>query len=86
MIKKSKLAALLLCGTIMAACTQEVQLNIIPQPQQVEVAKGYFTLNDNVEIKGNAEFEVAYLKEKLSKAAGVQTNDNGKKTIEIHDH
>ena len=40
MIKKSKLAALVLCGTILAACTHDVQLNIIPQPQQVEVAEG----------------------------------------------
>ena len=83
MTNRLKLVALLLCGAILGACSQKAQLNIIPQPQQATVTQGYFTLDNNVTVCGNAEFEIEYLKDKLAKAAGVQTSDNGKKTIEI---
>ena len=84
MTRNSRLAALVLaCCSLMCSCTQETKLDIIPQPQQAAIAKGHFTLDNNVAIKGNAGFEIGYLKEKLAKAAGIQTNENGKKTIEI---
>ena len=80
---KTKLIAFVLCGIISAACSQKSEMNIIPQPQQVTAAEGHFVLDNNVAVKGNAEFEIEYLKGKLAKAAGVQANENGKKTIEI---
>ena len=84
MRRNPRLAALfLVCCSLMCACTQETKLDIIPQPQQATVTKGHFTLDNNVAIKGNAEFEMEYLKDKLAKAAGVQTSENGKKIIEI---
>ena len=82
MTRNSRLAALVLaCCSLVCSCTQEIKLDIIPQPQQAAIAKGHFTLDNNVAIKGNAGFEIGYLKEKLAKAAGIQTNENGKKTI-----
>ena len=67
-----------------AACAQQAETNLIPLPQQMQVENGSFTFDNNVSISGNAEFEMNFLKEKLSKAAGLTLEKgDGKKTVNI---
>ncbi len=79
------MAAALVLG-FSAACTQQTETNLIPKPQQMQENDGTFTINNNVSITGNAEFEISFLKEKLAKAAGVVLKEGvqNKKNIEIN--
>lgn len=82
---RNVLAGTLLSCTLLAACTQETPVNLVPQPQHVAVNKGKFTFSNNVSITGNAPFEIGFLKEKLS-AAGITLKDaaDADKRIEIN--
>ena len=78
------MAAALFIG-ISASCAQQSETNLVPLPQQMQAKEGSFALNSNVSITGNAEFEISFLKEKLSKAAGIELKigEKGKKNIDI---
>lgn len=71
--------------TMLASCSGESVPNIIPQPQQMAVNGGKFTFSNNVSISGNAQFEIGFLKERLSEAAGITLADapEGKGNVEI---
>ncbi len=76
--------AVALAVAISASCSQQAATNLIPLPQQMQADEGSFTFNSNVSISGNAEFEISFLKEKLSRAAGIELKDGeGKKTVNI---
>ena len=81
----------ILTGTIISlalltSCAQEKSVDLVPQPQQVVLEKGNFTFDNNVSIVGNSQFEMDFLKGKLSASAGIALKDgqNGGKTIEIN--
>lgn len=83
--KTTILTMLLSFGTIFSFA-QKVELNLVPQPQEVKVNEGSFALEKSVSIKGNAEFAVKYLKDKIESATGIslQTQGNGERVIEIN--
>ena len=71
---------------LFTGCAQKNSVDIIPLPQQMTVNSGSFTLDNNVSIAGNSQFEIDLLKEKLSTAAGIVLKDAGEggKIIEIN--
>ncbi|MBQ2133451.1 MAG: hypothetical protein II202_05115 [Bacteroidales bacterium] len=71
---------------LLTSCAQEKSVDLVPQPQQVVLEKGNFTFDNNVSIVGNSQFEIDFLKGKLSASAGIALKDgqNGGKTIEIN--
>lgn len=80
-----KIMAAALALGFSTACAEQTEPNLIPMPQQMQVNEGSFTFGNNVSITGNAEFEISFLKEKLSKAAGIElkAGEKGNKNIEI---
>lgn len=80
-----KLLAAVMAIFIFTACAQQTEPKIIPLPQQMTVNGGNFTIDNNVSITGNSEFEVEYLKGKLLEGAGISLKDgeNGKKVISV---
>lgn len=82
---RSGILTVVLAGALFTACAQKTEPDIIPQPQQMTVNEGKFTFSNNVSIGGNATFEIGYLKDKLSTAAGLELKDtDGSKAIEIN--
>ena len=80
-----KILALAILGTMLASCNPQQEPDLVPQPQNVTLNGGTFTIDNNVSILGNADFEIEYLKDKLSKGASVslQEGNGGKRVIEI---
>lgn len=80
--KFSIIALLLLLPNIIFA--QNRELNLIPQPNSVEVKEGYFILDNNVGLYGNANFAKEYLTDKIFKSSGIKLKDGvGEKSITI---
>ncbi len=61
-----------------ALFSQNCELNFIPEPQSVKMNGGCFVLNSNTSIKGNSQFAVKYLKEKIESSSNIVTNTNDK--------
>ena len=80
-----RLLATIILGTLLCACSQKTEIKLVPLPQEVIATDGCFVIDNNTSITGNADFEIKYLKEKLSKGASIQVKDGaeGKKVIEI---
>lgn len=80
-----KILIMAIFGTLLASCSRQTEPDLVPQPQNVTLNTGTFTIDNNVSISGNAEFEIEYLKKKLSEGASVslQEGNGGKRVIEI---
>ena len=74
---RNAFAGALVSLALFTGCAQKNSVDIIPLPQQMTVNSGSFTLDNNVSIAGNSQFEIDLLKEKLSTAAGIVLKDAG---------
>ena len=83
---KNILTGTMVSLALFTSCAQQKSVNLIPQPQQMVVEKGCFTFDNNVSIVGNSQFEIDFLKGKLSASAGIELKDaqDGAKTVEIN--
>lgn len=66
---------------------QESELNLIPKPQSVQMREGRFTLDENTTIKGNAQFAIKYLQDKIKNSADIciaEKQDAAENFIEIN--
>lgn len=81
-----RLLTAIIFGALLSACSQKTEIKLVPLPQEVTVTGGSFTVDNSTSITGNAEFEINYLKEKLSNGASIQLKDGaeGKRVIEIN--
>ena len=65
--------------------TQNLQLNVIPKPQSVELKSGSFTIDENTTLYFEPEFEIAanFLNEFLRNGAGFQLKSTSKNKASI---
>ncbi len=67
---KSKILSLCILAVPFFAPAQKTNFNLIPKPQQINIKKGKFTLNDKTVIYYDNAFNGEYLKSLLDRATG----------------
>ena len=73
---KTMLATLLLAMLPFISFSQKGQLNLIPKPQSVCIGSGKFVINGNTTIKGNSDFAVKYLSDKIKSSSGIDVRES----------
>ena len=73
---KKRLAILLIALSPIVSFAQETEFNLIPKPQSIERVDGKFIFNKNTSIKGNAQFAIEYLQDKINTAISIPLSVN----------
>ena len=73
---KTRLAIIIMALIPLISFAQESEFNIIPKPQSIVAKEGYFTLNENTSIKGNAQFAIKYLQDRTNSATNFNLSEN----------
>ena len=84
---RKRLAILFMVLLPLVSMAQEKELNLIPKPQSVQMKEGSFTIDENTSIKGNAQFAIKYLQNKINAAAKIaitEKQDQADNYIEIN--
>ena len=84
---RKRLAILFMALLPLVSMAQEKELNLIPKPQSVQMKEGSFTIDENTSIKGNAQFAIEYLQDKINAAAKItvaEKQDQANNYIEIN--